>query len=106
MNDEQDELDEDDLEEWEDFESLEDRIRGGPLLGILLWTALIAGAVLGSSKRRRPDSLCHGLSGALQLGAWRRSLDLAASCERHRQHLVPRCSRLIRAAVAPSPPEF
>ena len=44
MNDEEDELDEDDLEEWEDFESLEDRIRGGPLLGVLLWTALIAGA--------------------------------------------------------------
>jgi hypothetical protein len=45
MNDEEDELDEDDLEEWEDSESLEDRIRGGPLLGVLLWTALIAGAV-------------------------------------------------------------
>ena len=44
MNDEEDELDEDDLEEWEDFRSLEDRIRGGPLLGVLLWTALIAGA--------------------------------------------------------------
>jgi hypothetical protein len=37
--------DQDDLEESEDFESLEDRIRRGPLLGVLLWTALIAGAV-------------------------------------------------------------
>jgi hypothetical protein len=37
--------DQDDLEESEDFESLEDRIRRGPLLGVLLWTALMAGAV-------------------------------------------------------------
>jgi hypothetical protein len=37
--------DQDDLEESEDFESLEDRIRRGPVLGVLLWTALIAGAV-------------------------------------------------------------
>ena len=37
--------DQDDLEESEDFESLEDRVRRGPLLGVLLWTALIAGAV-------------------------------------------------------------
>lgn len=37
--------DEDELEESEAFKSLEDRIRGGPLLGVLLWTALIAGAV-------------------------------------------------------------
>jgi hypothetical protein len=37
--------DQDDLEESEDFESLEDRIRRGPLLGVLLWTGLIAGAV-------------------------------------------------------------
>jgi len=37
--------DQDDLEESEDFESLEDRIRRGPLLGVFLWTALIAGAV-------------------------------------------------------------
>ena len=37
--------DQDDLEESEDFESLEDRILRGPLLGVLLWTAIIAGAV-------------------------------------------------------------
>jgi hypothetical protein len=37
--------DQDEIEEWEDFESLEDRILRGPLLRILLWTALIAGAV-------------------------------------------------------------
>jgi hypothetical protein len=41
--------DQDDLEESEDFEGLEDRIRRGPLLGVLLSTALstalIAGAV-------------------------------------------------------------
>jgi hypothetical protein len=37
--------DQDDLEESEDFESLEDRIGRGQLLGVLLWTALIAGAV-------------------------------------------------------------
>jgi hypothetical protein len=40
--------DQDDLEESEDFESLEDRIRRGPLLGVLLWTALIAGAASGA----------------------------------------------------------
>jgi hypothetical protein len=37
--------DQDELDEWEDFESIEDRIRRGSLLGIFLWTALIAGAV-------------------------------------------------------------
>lgn len=36
--------DQDETEEWEDFESLEDRILRGPLMGVLLWTALIAGA--------------------------------------------------------------
>jgi hypothetical protein len=37
--------DQDDLHESEDFESLEDRIRRGTPLGVLLSTALIAGAV-------------------------------------------------------------
>jgi hypothetical protein len=37
--------DQDEIEEWEDFESLEDRILRGPLMGVLLWTALIAGAI-------------------------------------------------------------
>jgi hypothetical protein len=37
--------DQDDLEESEDFESLEDRIRRGPLLGVLLWTARRAGGL-------------------------------------------------------------
>jgi hypothetical protein len=37
--------DQDEIEGVEDFESLDDRIRRGPLLGVLFWTALIAGAV-------------------------------------------------------------
>jgi hypothetical protein len=37
--------DQDDLEESEDFQSLEDRIRRGPLLGVLVWAALSEGAV-------------------------------------------------------------
>ena len=45
MSDEDDLVEWEDLEEWEDHESFEDRIRRGPLLGALLWTAIIAGAV-------------------------------------------------------------
>jgi hypothetical protein len=37
--------DQDETEEREDYESLEDRILRGPLMGVLLWTALISGAV-------------------------------------------------------------
>jgi hypothetical protein len=37
--------DQDEIEEWEDYESLEDRILRGPLMGVLIWTAVIAGAV-------------------------------------------------------------
>jgi hypothetical protein len=45
MSDEDDLVEWEDLDEWEEHESLEDRIRRGPLLGALLWTAIIAGAV-------------------------------------------------------------
>jgi hypothetical protein len=45
MSDEDDLVEWEDLEEWEDHESFEDRFRRGPLLGALLWTAIIAGAV-------------------------------------------------------------
>ena len=45
MSDEDDLVEWEDLEEWEEHESFEDRIRRGPLLGALLWTAIIAGAV-------------------------------------------------------------
>jgi hypothetical protein len=44
MSDEDDLVEWEDLEEWEDRESFEDRIRRGPLLGALLWTAIVAGA--------------------------------------------------------------
>jgi hypothetical protein len=44
MSDEDDPVQWEDLEEWEDLESFEDRIHRGPLLGALLWTAIIAGA--------------------------------------------------------------
>jgi hypothetical protein len=44
MSDEDDLVEWEDLEEWDDHESFEDRIRRGPLLGALLWTAIIAGA--------------------------------------------------------------
>ena len=49
MVDDQDEVDEFEFEfedefEDEDHESLKDRVRRGPLLGVLLWTTLVAGA--------------------------------------------------------------
>ena len=31
-------------DEFDDYESLKDRVRRGPLLGVLLWTTLLAGA--------------------------------------------------------------
>ena len=40
MVDDQDEFE----DEFEDHESLKDRVRRGPLLGVLLWTTLVAGA--------------------------------------------------------------
>ena len=45
MVDNEDEVDEFE-DEFEDFESLKDRVRRGPLLGVLLWTTLVAGASL------------------------------------------------------------
>jgi hypothetical protein len=40
MVDDQDEFE----DEFEDYESLKERVRRGPLLGVLLWTTLVAGA--------------------------------------------------------------
>jgi hypothetical protein len=50
MVDDQDEVDEFEFEfedefEDEDYESFKDRVRRGPLLGVLLWTTLVAGAI-------------------------------------------------------------
>ena len=50
MVDDQDEVDEFEFEfedefEDEDYLSLKDRARRGPLLGVLLWTTLVAGAI-------------------------------------------------------------
>ena len=48
MVDDQDEVDEFEFEfedEFEDYESLRDRVRRGPILGVLLGTTLFAGAV-------------------------------------------------------------
>jgi hypothetical protein len=48
MVDDQDEVDEFEFEfedEFEDYVSLKDRVRRGPLLGVLLWTTLVAGAI-------------------------------------------------------------
>ena len=42
MVDNDDEADEFE-DEFEDHESLKDRVRRGPLLGVLLWTTLVAG---------------------------------------------------------------
>jgi hypothetical protein len=44
MVDDQDEVDEFE-DEFEDYESLKDRVRRGPLLGVLLGTTLLAGAI-------------------------------------------------------------
>ena len=35
----------DEVDEFEDYESLMDRVRRGPLLGVLLGTTLVAGAI-------------------------------------------------------------
>jgi hypothetical protein len=35
----------DDVDEFEDYESLKDRLRRGPLLGVLLGTTLVAGVI-------------------------------------------------------------
>jgi hypothetical protein len=48
MVDDQDEVDEFEFEfedEFEGYESLRDRVRRGPILGVLLGTTLFAGAV-------------------------------------------------------------
>ena len=44
MVDDQDEVDEFE-DEFADYESLKDRVRRGPLLGVLLGTTLLAGAI-------------------------------------------------------------
>jgi hypothetical protein len=86
--------DQDDLEESEDFESLEDRIRRGPLLGVLLWTALIAGAVWVVLNAIVQIRLATGYPDPFSsVGAelWA----VGSSCGRHRLHDVSRGSRLL-----------
>lgn len=76
MVDNQDDVDEFE-DEFEDYESLKDRVRRGPLLGVLLGTTLVAGAVWVVLNAFCRDSPREGPRRFLRLGDCRSCLDMA-----------------------------
>jgi hypothetical protein len=94
--------DDDELEEWEDTKTLEERMRSGPLLRILLWTALSAGAVwvvlnaIVQIRTARGYANLFSSEGAATVG-------MDSSGQRYRLQRLSRCPWLLRPAMAPRP---